>query len=168
MMKSLCIVYVSKSGNTKKLAIYLNSQLSGPDLDVEEIEIKPKKMPGILMAAIASGKQRELPITNTDLDLGKYDFLLFGAPIWNKKPAPFVKTFVNQAKSINGKNAAFFLTHAAAVGKNMQANLVFKENLERQGVNVIESWLSVRMKKGNMKDGQQDIDAFVKTIRSHL
>jgi len=164
----LCIVFFSKTGNTRAVAQILKKQLKEKKFDVDEIEIEPIKMPGYMMGGYAGGRQKELPIKNTDIDLCKYDFFIFGAPIWNGKPAPFLKTFINKAENISGKNGSFFITHAASVGKNSQAPIVFKEHMENKGINVTDSYLSIQTIKGNIEDGRQNIDDFIKAVQSNL
>jgi len=164
----VCIAFFSKTGNTRTVAKILKKQLKEKKFDVDEIEIEPVKMPGFMMAGYASGRQKELPIKNNDIDLCKYDFTIYGAPVWNGKPAPFLKTFINKAENISGKNGSFFITHAASVGKNLQAPIVFKENMENKGINVTDSYLSIQTKKGNIEDGRENIDDFINTVQSNL
>lgn len=162
----VCLVFFSKTGNTRTVAQLLKKQFKEKKIDIDEIEIEPVKMPGFMMSGYAGGRQKELPIKNTDIDLCKYDFVIFGAPIWNGKPAPFLKTSINKAENISGKYGSFFITHAAPIGKNIEAPIVFKENMENRGINVIDSYLSLQTKKDSIEDGKQKIDDFINTVQS--
>ena len=101
------IIYYSRTGNTRNVAKKLEEKLKNKKISVELIEVKHTKKPGFFRAGYAAIKQKDLPITNTNFDLKKYDILLFGAPIWAGKPAPFVKTFINKAKNSEGKKPLF-------------------------------------------------------------
>ena len=65
---------------------------------------------------------------------------------------------------MDGRDAAFFLAHAARVAKNTGARVVFGENLERQGVHAVGRWLAVQISKGIIEEGGQDIAVFVGVI----
>jgi len=78
----ICIIYYSRTGNTRNAAKLLEEKLKEQKADVELIEIEAVKKPGFLKAGIAAMTQKELPITNTDVDLKKYDKILVGSPTW--------------------------------------------------------------------------------------
>ena len=81
----ICIIYYSRTGNTRNVAKLLEGKLKEQKADVELIEIEAVKKLGFLKAGIAAMTQKELPITNTDVDLKKYDKILVGSPTWGRK-----------------------------------------------------------------------------------
>jgi len=109
-------------------------------------------------------RQKDLPITNTNFDLKKYDILLVGAPIWAGKPAPFVKTFINKAKNSEGKKAAIFLTCSSNPDKNVNAAEIISKYLEKINIKTIDGFFILKMKKNQIISGEQNIDDFVEKI----
>jgi len=158
------IVYYSRTGNTKKVAELISKQLKKEKIDVDLIKINHAKKPNFFKAGHAAIKQKDLPMTNTNFDLKKYDMLLVGAPIWAGKPAPFIKTFMNKVEGIEGKKAAVFLTCNSAPNKYVKAVEIISRDLENIGVKTIDEFLILKMKKNKITDIEQNIDNFVKKI----
>ena len=158
------IIYYSRTGNTRNVAKKLEEKLKNKKISVELIEVKHTKKPGFFRAGYAAIKQKDLPITNTNFDLKKYDILLFGAPIWAGKPAPFVKTFINKAKNSEGKKAAIFLTCSSNPNKYVKAAEIISRYLEKINIKTIDTFLILKMKKKQIVTGTQEIDGFVEKI----
>lgn len=158
------IVYYSRTGNTKKAAQILEEKLKGKKADVSLIEIEQIKRPGFFTAGRAAMKQTELPIKNTEFDMKDYDILLVGSPTWAGNPSPFAKSFMNKAQNIRGKKVGVFYTCGGPIEDREKLNGTIKNNLENVGVKVIDNYLALQMKKGQIIDGEQNIDNFVKTV----
>ena len=158
------IVYYSRTGNTKKVAQILEEKFKKEKVEVDLIEIEHVKRPGFLKAGRASMKQQELPIKNTDFDMKKYDFILTGSPTWGGRPSPFITTFVNKAENIKGKNVAIFGTGMSPINDREKFKEIIKNNLEGKGAKTNDNFLALMMKKGQITDGEQNIDDFVKNI----
>ena len=162
----IAIAYYSKSGNTRHVAQLLANRMSGEEAEVDVIEIEAVKTPGFLKAGYASWRQLELPIKNADLDLGRYDFVVVGSPVWGGKPTPFIKTFLKTARNIVGKRTAFFVTGGGEPDAQSKARKLFRDNLEKSGLKPIDCSLALKMQKGEIQAGEQDIDSFVEAIWS--
>lgn len=158
------IVYYSRTGNTKQAARILEEKLKQQKADVELLEIQHVKKPGFFKAGSAASKQTDLPIANTDFNLKKYDYIIAGTPIWAGKPAPFVKTFMNKAKNIKGKKAAIFMVGNSDINERDNAIEIIKNDLEKTGFKNIDNFLSLQIKKGEIKTGEEKIDEFLKNI----
>lgn len=76
------IVYYSRTGNTKAIATLLADKLRQKHADVDVIEIEAMKRPGFFTAGRAAMKQQQLPIKNSNVDLGKYESVIVGSPTW--------------------------------------------------------------------------------------
>ena len=161
----ICIIYYSRTGNTRNAAKLLEEKLKERKADVELIEIEAVKKPGFLKAGRAAMTQKELPITNTDVDLKKYDKILVGSPTWAGRPTPHIRSFFNIADNYNGKEAGVFFTCSGSIEKS-QTGKDIKNYLGEIGLNVIDEILSLQMKKEEIKDGEKNIDGFIKTIMS--
>lgn len=123
--------------------------------DIDLIQIQEVKEPGVKSS-----------VENAGLDLGKYDFILAGSPIWYGKPAPFVEAFLGEAKNVKGKRSAFFMTGATKPDRQSKALKLFRDSLESQGFRTIDCSLALKMKKGEILLGGQHIDGFIKAILS--
>ena len=157
------IVYYSRSGNTKIVAEKLQEKFKENKAKVDLIEIKHDKRPGFIKAGRAGLNQMELPIINTDFNLDKYDTILVGSPTWAGKSSPYIKTFFNKVKNIKDKKAAVFFTSSGEPAK-AETGIVLKEYLESIGLKPESQVLGLRTKKGEIRQGQENIDDFVKAI----
>ncbi len=151
----VAIVYYSKSGNTKHVAHLLADGLRKEKADVDLIEIEEVKKPGVKSL-----------VKNAGFDLGKYDFIVAGSPVWYGKPAPFVETFLGEAKNVKGKSSAFFLTGAMKPDRQSKALKLFRDSLETKGLSTIDCSLALKTKKGEVLLGKQHIGSFIKAILS--
>ena len=162
------IVYYSRTGNTKQAAKILEEKLKEKKAEVDLIEIEHVKRPGFLKAGRSAMKQEEVPIKNTNFDMKKYDFLIVGSPTWGGCPSPFVKSFIDKAKNIKGKKAAVFGTGMSPIDKREKFNETIKNNLESVGTKKVDNYLLLKMKKEQIKDGEQNIDSFINTVLKNI
>ena len=158
------IVYYSRTGNTRHVAKILEEKFKEKNTEVDLIEIEHEKRPGFFAAGRAAMKQEELPIKNTNFDMGHYDVILAGTPTWAGKPSPFLKSFLRKAEHIPGKTVAFFGTGMSPITKRVEFQHVLKNELEPLGIKMADSFLPLMFKKGQLVDGQQHIDDFIITI----
>jgi flavodoxin len=158
------IVYYSRTGNTKQAAKMLEEKLKGKNAEVNLIEIEHVKRPGFFTAGRASMKQQELPIKNTDFDMGKYDVIIAGSPTWAGRPSPFITIFMNKAENIKGKKVAVFGTGMSPIDKREQFNEIIKNNLENAGIKTVDNYLALQFNKRQLVDGGQNVDNFVNTV----
>jgi len=158
------IIYYSRTGNTRKIAKILEGKIKEKKAEVDLIEIEHVNRPGFFKAGRASMKQQELPIKNTDFDMGKYDIIIAGSPTWAGRPSPFITTFLNKAENIKGKTVAVFGTGMSPIDKREQFNTIIKNSLENIGLKTTDVFLALNFKKGEIIDGEQNIDNFVKNL----
>lgn len=158
------IVYYSRTGNTRNVAQLLEKKLREKNAEVNLIEIEHVKRPGFFTAGRAAMKQEELPIKNTDFDLGNYDMILAGSPTWGGRPSPFVTIFMNKAENIKGKKVAVFGTGMSPIDKREQFNEIMRNTLQKVGIKAVDSYLALNFKRGRLVDGGQHIDNFISRI----
>jgi flavodoxin len=158
------IVYYSRTGNTRTVAQMLAEKLKQSKAAVDLIEIEAMKRPGFFTAGRAAMKQIELPIKNTNVDLGKYSTLVVGSPTWGGCCSPFIKTFFSSAKNTQGKRTAMFITRGGAQDPQEKSRLMMQQNLTTAGVNLSSHFLGLQMKNGKIVDGEHHIDGFVESI----
>lgn len=158
------VIYYSRTGNTKLVAEKLREKLKNKKINVELVEIQHTKKPGFFKAGYAAIKQKELPITNIDFNIEKYDLLLIGSPIWVGKPAPFVKTFINKAENTKDKKAMVFLTCRSKPDKYVNTAKIISKYLEKLNIETTDEPLILKMKKKQILSDEQKIDKFVEKI----
>lgn len=107
------IVYYSMTGNTDYVAKKISDKI-GADL----IKIEPKKeYPNKgLRKFIWGGKSAVMGETPAlepyEFDGEKYDFIIFGTPVWASSFAPPIRTFIKENKEkLDGKKFAVFLCY---------------------------------------------------------
>jgi flavodoxin len=158
------IVYYSRTGNTRRVAKILEEKLKEKKAEVDLIEIEHVKRPGFFAAGKAGTKQLELPIKNTDFNMGKYDIIVAGSPTWNGRPSSFMNSFINKARNIHGKKFALFGTGMSPLNAREQFKEIMKNNLEKAGVKTSDSFLALQFRRGKPVDGEQNIDNFVNSV----
>jgi len=145
------MVYYSRTGNTKKIAKILEEKFKEKNTEIDLIEIEHVKKPGFFTAGRATMKQLELPIKNTDFNMGKYDILIMGSPTWGGRPSPFIKIFINKAENIKGKKVAIFGTGMSPIDKRDQFIEIMRNNLENVGIKTVDNYLFLNFNRGQLK-----------------
>jgi flavodoxin len=158
------IVYYSRTGNTRQAAKMVEEKLKQKKADVDLIEIEHVKRPGFFTAGRASSKQLELPVKNTQFDLGNYDVIIAGTPTWAGKPSPFITYFIKKAVNIKGKKVAVFGTGMSPIDKRDQFTTIMRTTLNQAGVKMFDAPLTLQFGRGSLKDGGQNIDSFVDAV----
>jgi len=156
------IMYYSRTGNTRQAAKILEEKFKEKKSSVDLIEIEHVSRPGFFTAGRAASKQEELPMKNTDFDLGKYDVIIVGSPTWAGKPSPFIISFMNKAENIRGKKMAVFSTGMSPIDKRDQFLEIIKNVFKNTGIGSVGALLALNYKRGRLANGQQNIDTFVK------
>lgn len=98
-----CIVIHSQTGHTVSFARAIAESLlkHGCETDIELLRTTSFARP-----ASSRIELRRVP------DPSEYDILLTGAPVWAFKASPVIMTYLNELKTLKGKRAAPFVTHA--------------------------------------------------------
>ena len=106
-MKTL-VVYYSRTGTTKKLALEIASKLNAETEEIKDT-VDRSGMKGYLFAG-RDAMQKNLtilqPTVNNPAD---FDLVIIGTPIWGWNMSAPVRTYVTEKKN-NFKNVAFFCT----------------------------------------------------------
>jgi flavodoxin len=161
MSMTIGIIYYSRTGNTRQAAKLLEEKLKEQNRTVNVIEIEAVKKPGFFKAGYAAFRQKELPIKNPSFDLKEFDEIVVGSPIWAHKPAPFIKTFFNKAINGKGKNVGLFVTGGGPSGSQTKAIDMMKRYAQSQDFVPVDTFCTLQMKTGKIKDGAQTIDQFM-------
>jgi flavodoxin len=126
-MKSI-IIYYSYSGNTREVAGALSRYL-GSKGETEVVELKAlDESDKFLAQAGRALRHKRAEIEPINFDLGKYDLICFGTPVWAFGPAPAMNTCLDKCSGLAGKEIVLFSTYGSGTGnqrclKFMQAIL---------------------------------------------
>lgn len=102
--KKILVAYYSYSGETEYMAEYIKELTDGDIYEIEADKIYPYKDEEVIAEARREYEENEyVGLYNAPPDLGQYDMVYLGFPVWNGRLPQVVKTFVNEA-GINGKN----------------------------------------------------------------
>lgn len=128
----ILVAYYSRDGHTEKLSIAI-AKAVGADLRKVEEHVNRKGLLGYLRAGFDAMRGRESELKNPVLDVGQYDLIFFGTPVWGWKPAPAIMTYISKL-SLKGKKVTNFVTMNGGCGKSEEA---MRDAASLCGANVI-------------------------------
>ena len=108
--KKVLIAYFSWGGNTRKLAFLIHSEIGGDIVEIKPAKAYPdeyKQTTEVAKEEIANNARPE--ITTKIDDIGQYDVILIGYPIWWGTVPPAVRTFL-ETNDLTGKVLLPFAT----------------------------------------------------------
>ena len=130
-----CIVYFSRTGNTKRLAQAIADTAKAPLFDIA----------GTLASTIET-----------------YDLIILGTPVEGSSPAKETKAFIEGMSKGEGKKAILFCTYRI-FGNNRTMNAIEKE-LERKGYQTILKVSKKGMKPDKEADFSEILSEVKKTL----
>lgn len=120
-MTKRLVAYYSWTGNTEKIARAIAAALGA---DVEEIqEAKPRKgFFAYVRSAIEAARRKPALILASNIDVGAYDVVILGAPVWAGEMASPLRAYIEREKQ-NFKAVALFCTLGGANGERALAGM---------------------------------------------
>ena len=159
-MRSL-IVYYSYTGNTKKVAEGLQKILAGKgQADIFRIEAEDES-DNFFIQCIRAATKKRAAIKRTPLDVGGYDVICIGTPVWAFAPAPAINSYMDGLKNIKGKDTISFATYGSGVGVEKCFNLMKKALKDKDSF----SQHSFKVQQMKADDEQYIKEAAEKVIR---
>ena len=128
-MKKILVIYYSRTGVTKKLAMTIASHFPA---DLEEI-VDTKKRAGIigyLMAGKDAAQKRQTKIQPLIHDPSAYDIVCIGTPVWDFTMSAAIRTFLTTYETKLPASLVFFCTQASSWADSAiqeMANIVGKK-----------------------------------------
>lgn len=111
---NILIVYYSRSGNTDKVAKYIQSQVGGDIIRLETVKTYPSDYDEMLDVAQEEQRNGELPeLRNQINNIENYDTIFLGYPIWWGNIASPVLTFLNEY-DLSNKQIVPFVTSGSS------------------------------------------------------
>jgi flavodoxin len=129
-----CILYISHTGNTRRMAEAMADSLKTPIFNITTTE-----------PSVANN----------------FDLLIIGTPVTGLKPAPEVLSFLARLPQGEGKRAILFCTYALAKGGTLK---IMEQELAKKGYNTIltVSKKGVKPDKADFSDAIDEIAKKVK------
>lgn len=152
------IIYYSRSGNTEKIALKVRDEIQ-----CETIKIVPEEAYGnyieSCMRVMKERSQKVTPSFVTEIpDLGEYDVILLGYPVWAQDMPAFVAEFISQC-DISGKTVIPFVTYGMS-GYNWTRKTVEKVCA---GAEIKLPFQSGMFKKGNYDEWIKSVKELIKS-----
>ena len=113
-MSKILIAYYSYSGNTRKVARQIQKIVGGDLFEIQPVDDYPENYNACVEQAkkeIAEGYRPSL-VGKLD-DIGQYDTVFLGSPVWWYTVAPPVMTFLSE-HDFSGKEISPFCTHGGS------------------------------------------------------
>ena len=130
-----CVLYISRTGNTKRLAEAIAEVLEAPIFDISAA-------PDPSVA-------------------DEFDLLAIGTPVMGMRPTPEVHSFVKRLPECEGKKAILFCTYAIRKGGTL--NVLEKELAEKGYVTIVS--VSKRGLKPSKADFSDILDEISKVLK---
>jgi len=113
------VVFYSFSGNTRKACLFLKEMIGalGSSLDLIDLKLEREIVPFFKQCLQAALKKKP-KLAGSDYNLGIYDFIIFASPVWAFTYAPALRSYLEEAKGLEGKTTACFLTFGSGAGSN--------------------------------------------------
>jgi len=129
-----CVLYFSRTGNTKRMAEAISEAIGAPSFDVTSCE------PSVV---------------------NDYDLVIIGTPVEGFRPAKEVKAFVENLPKTESKKAILFCTYVLWKGRTFGA---LKKALGKKGYKTILEVSKKGMKPDQPADFSESIMKITKTL----
>lgn len=129
-----CLVYFSRTGNTKRLAQAIADMAKAPIYDIA---------------------------STTPSALGSCDLIIFGSPVEGSRPAKEAVTFIETMPKVEGKKAILFCTHRIWKGSTLK---ILEKELTAKGYETVLSASKKGMKPEKEADFSEILSEVKKTL----
>ncbi len=150
------VVYYSHTGNTKKVADVLAKSAGAERVCRLEALDEADSFFGQCRRAFF---RRRAKITDSLVDVGRYDLICLGTPVWAFGPAPAIWTYLDQCAGLAGKKAVVFATYGSGAGKEKCLDLM-ENALKKKGV--------IRVERFSIQQAKVTDNEFVKKELAQL
>lgn len=109
--KKILIAYFSRTGNTRTMARLISEKVGGDLIELQVVEAYPEDYEAVKERAMRELNNGLIPALKTKVgNLGAYDVIFVGTPIWWGTISAPVKSFLSEY-DLSGKTIAPFITH---------------------------------------------------------
>ena len=155
------IVYYSLTGNTEKVAGYLEEVLKEKqniEVETERLEVldEPESFKNRAIRALL---RKQAKIKGTIFDGTAYGIVCLGTPVWVFAPAPAMNAYLSRCSGLEGKEAIIFETYDSGLGKDCCLNRMEKV-LRKKGIRGI---IRFAVSQNKVADGEK-VKAFIEDV----
>ncbi|MBO4433613.1 MAG: flavodoxin [Clostridia bacterium] len=120
-MKRL-VVFYSLSRNTEEAANKIAEMTGAETLKLETQKSMPKSFAAQIFVGGGQVMFNHIPkLKPLDKEIGDYDEIILGSPIWNGKGVPAINAFLEDEKAAAKVTALFFLSGGGEIQKGLDA-----------------------------------------------
>lgn len=114
------IIYYSLEGNTEYVANYIAERIDADLIKIEPKKEYPNKGFKKFLWGGKSAIMGEMPeVEEYEFDSEKYDYIIFGSPVWASQFTPPIRTFINENKEkLTGKKISAFTCYSGGGAEN--------------------------------------------------
>ncbi|MDD1669699.1 MAG: NAD(P)H-dependent oxidoreductase [Methanomicrobiales archaeon] len=152
---SVCIVYHSETGNTKKVAEAV-AKATGAVLVPVKDTAGYNRFTRYLVGARKAMAGEKAAIEPSRIDVSAYDLVIVGTPVWAWKPTPGANAAIAALAGCEGKRGLVFATCGSKAGETLR---ILQEALEQRKVRVEGSFEFSRRELGDAKKLGEFIEA---------
>jgi len=158
-LMSICIVYHSETGNTKKVAEAV-AKATGAALIPVRDTANYSRIGRYLVGARKAMAGEKASIEPSRIDVSAYDLIVVGSPVWAWRPTPGANAAIAALAGCEGKRGMVFATSGGKPGDTLA---ILKKALEDRKVRVEGSFHFPRRDHGDEKKLREFIDAVNRT-----
>ena len=112
--KKMLITYYSRTGNTREIANQIHERVGSEIIELQTVKSYPEDYEAVKKQAMQELNSGFKPELKTKVkEIGSYDVIFVGTPIWWGTIAAPVKSFLSQY-DLSGKTIVPFCTHAGS------------------------------------------------------
>ena len=109
--KRVLVVYHSRTGHTRTVAEIIHGRTGGDLVEIETVEPYPDDYDALVAQNVEEQRSGFLPPLRTRIDnIGDYDIVFVGSPLWNVRLTPPVRSFLS-SHDLAGRTVAPFVTY---------------------------------------------------------
>jgi flavodoxin len=152
---SVCIVYHSETGNTKKVAEYVARATGATLIPVRDLA-GYNKVTMYLLGAPRAMKGEKAAVEPSVIDISPFDLIVVGSPVWAFRPTPAANGAIAALSGCEGKKGMVFITSG---GGPRDALEILKQTLAERGVKVEGAFHFPMKEIGDERQLNEFIDA---------
>jgi flavodoxin len=111
------VAYYSRTGHTRALALEVIRRLKESAVDVDSKELEPVNEFSFIKVGHRTLTHSGEPVKNGNIDLASANLLIIGTPVWMGVPAPYIRSFIEEATDLHGMPVLLFATCSHRDGK---------------------------------------------------
>jgi flavodoxin len=148
------VAYFTRTGNTRVIAGQIRRALRADLFEIEPANPYPEDYEETVAQAVRERDSNDRPPLKTAVpDIGSYEIVFLGLPIWGETAPPVIRSFLSQ-HDLSGKTLVPFITHGGyGQGRSMKVvrehaprarvldPFIMEADQERRTLTQVSQWL---------------------------